>query len=123
MLMLPRPKIFIKCEAHNTITAGICVQLNLNMTNAPKKVKNATVNKNNPAIIARYLPSSESPTHPITGSKKLSTIKGISQPFSSVEISLRLVESSSKDALSVNSLEELISIFHASKSSRLQGNG
>ena len=118
--MLPRPKRFINCEAHNTMIAGICVQLNCNMTNALKKVKNATVNKNNPAIITRYLPSIESPTHPTTGSNTLSKLKGISQAFSPVE---SLVESSWKDALSVNSLEELISIFHASKSSRPRGNG
>ena len=102
------------------IIAGISVQLKYNMTNALKNVKNATVNKKNPAIIARYLPSSESPTHPTTGSNTHSTLKGISQAFSSVDT---LVESNLKDALSVNSLEELISIFHASKSSRPRGNG
>ena len=96
--MLPRPKRFINPDTHNMITAGICVQLNCNMTNALKKVKNATVNKKNPAIIARYLPSIESPTHPTTGSNTHSTLKGISQPFSSEE---SLAESSSKDIYSL----------------------
>ena len=73
--MLPRLKRFINCDTHNMIIASICVHLNWNMTNALKKVKNATVNKKNPAIIARYLPSSESPTHPITGSNRNSTLK------------------------------------------------
>ena len=118
MQMLPRPKKFINCDTHNMIIAGICVQLNCNMTNALKNVKNAAVNKNSPAIIARYLPSRESPTHPTTGSNTIT--KGIIQSFCSLE---RLVESRSKDALNVNLVEELISIFHASKSSKARGNG
>ena len=99
--MLPRPKMFINSDMHNMIIAGICVQLNCNMTNALKKVKNAAFNEKNPAINARYLPSIESPTHPTTGSNTNSTLKGRSQFLSSVE---RLVESSLKDTLIMNSL-------------------
>ena len=65
--MRPRPKRFINCDTHNMIIAGIWVLLNCNVRNAIKNVKNATVSKKNPAIIPRYLPSSESPTYPTTG--------------------------------------------------------